>query len=370
MPNGTEPPGGRGIGTYALNQPTTGPGIRQFRYSTDLAINPHTYDSTKTVAVPHGVGSVWAEMLWEMTYALIDEHGFDANLITGNAGNNISLQLVMDGMKLQPCLPGFVDARDAILAADVANNAGANECLIWTAFAKRGLGFSATQGFSTSNADNTQAFDLPLACMIPGAPTVTGSTPSPGAVSVAFTPGAAGSSPITGYTAECVSTDGGATGTGTGAASPISVSGLTVGKSYHCRVLATNAVGDGPYSGFGATVLVPAAPVATVPGKPVITKSEAVSKKKAKISFTLASNGGSPVTSYLVSCTSKNGGKTRSATGPASPIKVKKLTPGKKYKCKVRATNAKGTGPWSKKGKKITMPSRLAAAPRQFVLRW
>ena len=57
-------------------------------------------------------------MLWEMTYALIDEHGFNANLITGNAGNNKSLQLVTDGMKLQPCSPGFVDARDAILAAD------------------------------------------------------------------------------------------------------------------------------------------------------------------------------------------------------------------------------------------------------------
>ena len=94
-----------------------------------MAINPHTYDSIKTAAVPHGVGSVWAEMLWEMTYALIDEYGFNANLITGTAGNNISLQLVMDGMKLQPCSPGFVDARNAILAADQANYGGANQCL-------------------------------------------------------------------------------------------------------------------------------------------------------------------------------------------------------------------------------------------------
>jgi hypothetical protein len=221
-----------------------------------------------------------------------------------------------------------------------------------------------------NNSVTTQI--VPPTGTVPAAPTVTGSTPSAGAVSVAFTPGADGGSPITGYTAECVSTDGGVNNTASGAASPISVGGLSAGKSYHCRVLATNVFGNGPYSGFGPTVLVPAAPpVATAPGKPVVTSSVPVSKKKAKISFTLASNGGSPVTSFTVTCTSKNGGKTRSATGPASPIKVKKLTPGKAYKCKVRATNAVGTGPWSKKGKKFTMPApRAAVLTRQFGRLW
>ena len=31
---------------------------------------------------------------------------------------------------------------------------------------------------------------------------------------------------------------------------------LTGGKNYHCRVRATNAVGTGAYSAYGATVLV------------------------------------------------------------------------------------------------------------------
>ena len=44
MPTGTEPSGGRGIGTYALDQPTTGPGIRSQKYSTNPAINNQTYD--------------------------------------------------------------------------------------------------------------------------------------------------------------------------------------------------------------------------------------------------------------------------------------------------------------------------------------
>ena len=177
MPTGTEPASGRGIGTYALNQPTNGLGIRTQKYSRNMAVNNHTYDDIKTMAVPHGVGEVWATMLWDLTYDLIDEYGFNANLITGNAGNNKSLQLVMDGMKLQPCSPGFVDARDAILAADVANYGGANQCLIWNSFARRGLGFSAVQGSSGSRTDGTEAFDLPSSCN--GVALTTTATPSP-----------------------------------------------------------------------------------------------------------------------------------------------------------------------------------------------
>jgi hypothetical protein len=71
------------------------------------------------------------------------------------------MQLVIDGMKLQGCSPGFIDGRDAILQADVLANDGANQCLIWEVFAKRGLGWSASQGSSASRSDQTEAFDLP-----------------------------------------------------------------------------------------------------------------------------------------------------------------------------------------------------------------
>ena len=39
---------------------------------------------------------------------------------------------------------------------------GANECLLWDAFAKRGLGFSADAGNSSSTCDGTEAFDSPV----------------------------------------------------------------------------------------------------------------------------------------------------------------------------------------------------------------
>lgn len=158
---GDEGTTGRGIGTYAVNQPTTGIGIRPTRYSTDMSINPSTYNRIKSVSIPHGVGYVWATMLWEMTWELIDVYGFDPDLYEGTGGNNIAMRLVMEGLKLQPCNPGFVDGRDAILQADQILYDGANQCSIWKAFAKRGLGYNADQGSSNSVYDGTEDFSMP-----------------------------------------------------------------------------------------------------------------------------------------------------------------------------------------------------------------
>lgn len=165
----------RGIGTYAIGQPTTGGGIRTFPYSTDLAVNPETYAILPTLDlyaangqfIPHPTGSVWVNMIWDMTWDLIGVYGMGTNIYESTIGNpgfggqNLALRLVTEGLKLQPCSPGFVDGRDAILAADQALYGGAHQCLIWNAFARRGLGFSADQGSSASVLDGTAAFDLP-----------------------------------------------------------------------------------------------------------------------------------------------------------------------------------------------------------------
>lgn len=161
MKAGDQGTDGRGMGTYVISQPTNGVGIRPTRYSTNMSLNPSTYNTIKTAAVPHGVGYVWATMLWEMSWELIDLYGFNPDLYYGNGGNNIAMKLTLDGMKLQPCKPGFVDGRNAILQADINNNDGVNQCHIWKAFAKRGLGYSAIQGSSNSRSDGTEAFDMP-----------------------------------------------------------------------------------------------------------------------------------------------------------------------------------------------------------------
>ncbi|MGH9904192.1 MAG: M36 family metallopeptidase [Pyrinomonadaceae bacterium] len=156
----------RGVGTYVLYQSTDGFGIRPTPYSTDMSANPATYDAIKTAAVPHGVGYIWASMLWEVYWNLVHAHGYNPDVYGDwtTGGNNLAIQLVIDGMKLQKCSPGFVDGRDAILQANQILTGGANQCSIWKAFAKRGLGVSAIQGSSGSVIDGTQAFDVPAGC--------------------------------------------------------------------------------------------------------------------------------------------------------------------------------------------------------------
>jgi uncharacterized repeat protein (TIGR01451 family) len=158
----------RTIATYLVGQPPDGPGIRPTPYSTNFAVNPTTYGDLGEMVIPHGVGYVWATMLWDLNWELIakgSQTGLDPDIFNGAGGNNLMTQLVMDGMKLQPCSPGFVDGRDAILQADQNLTGGQNQCLIWDAFARRGLGFTASQGSSNSTTDGTEAFNLPPACL-------------------------------------------------------------------------------------------------------------------------------------------------------------------------------------------------------------
>ncbi len=137
------PETGRGIGTFAISQPVSGGGIRPARYSTDFAENGFTYNASNSLAQPHGIGFVWATALWDLTWAYIDKYGFDSDLYNGTGGNNRIMKLVIDGLKLQPCLPGFIDGRDALLAADMATTGGEDQCMIWEVFAARGLGYNA-----------------------------------------------------------------------------------------------------------------------------------------------------------------------------------------------------------------------------------
>jgi extracellular elastinolytic metalloproteinase len=155
----------RGIGTYALGQPTNGAGIRTQRYSTDPAINTWTYASISGLAIPHGVGSVWAQALWEVYWALVNTHGYSADFrnAAGGAGNQRAMLYVLEGMKNTACSPTFVNARDGIIAAATAANGGQDVCLLWSTFAAYGLGTNAVSGGSSSTSP-TNGFQIPAAC--------------------------------------------------------------------------------------------------------------------------------------------------------------------------------------------------------------
>ncbi|KAJ2801064.1 hypothetical protein H4R21_002931 [Coemansia helicoidea] len=145
-------------------------GIRKYPYSTDMKTNPSTYgimDGPLYWEV-HAKGEVWAEILYEVMWNLIDAHGFAEDLRTRDLtkGNTLALQLLVDGMKLQPCMPSFIDARNAILLADRQLTAGANQCLLWKGFAKRGLGPKAELEFDSpwGGGSRIEDFSLPAEC--------------------------------------------------------------------------------------------------------------------------------------------------------------------------------------------------------------
>ncbi len=179
-PNGVLPL--RSIGNYVTYQPQTGRGIRPRPYSIDMGINELTFQNINDggeISVPHGVGSIWCTMLYEVLQEMIDKYGFNDDMyqaanptptagVNGmvpatSGGNNVAMRLVIEGMKLQPNSPTFVQMRNAILKADTLLYGGRNICELWRAFAKRGLGLSAVSGTNAVN-DEVEGYNVPLAC--------------------------------------------------------------------------------------------------------------------------------------------------------------------------------------------------------------
>ena len=162
----------RAIGNYAIGQPVTAAGIRNYPYCTNMSVNPLTYANLGVAPIGievHNIGEVWCMALWEMTWGLIQTDGINPNMFNSTVagGNSVAYKLVIEGLKLQPCSPGFIDARDAILQADQNLYGGSHYCTIWSAFAKRGMGFSASEGSPFSATDQTAATN------VPPAPTIT-----------------------------------------------------------------------------------------------------------------------------------------------------------------------------------------------------
>jgi hypothetical protein len=136
------------VGEYATGNPVRG--IRNWAYDA----NPTNYgDFGYDLTGPevHADGEIWTATIWQLRKRLVAQYG-EAK------GSDVAARLITDAMPLSAPDPSFLDMRDAILAADVDRNHGDNTDTIWTVFAQRGAGASA----STQGGDDTNpqpAFD-------------------------------------------------------------------------------------------------------------------------------------------------------------------------------------------------------------------
>lgn len=325
----------RGIGTYALNQPVNGAGIRQYRYTTNMAVNPMTYANLPSVAVPHGVGTIWCTALWDMTWFIIQQAGINPNLFNpaGGGGNAIALKLVIEGLRLQPCGPGFIDGRNAILKADTLFYGAQYSCAILEAFARRGMGIGASQGSPNVRGDEVVNFDN-------GKPNVT---VDPQNVNVCAGSDHTFSITATGINVSYqwqVSTNGGTTYTNISGANATSytLTGVTTGLNgnlYRCIVS-----GCPPSDTSAAATL-------TVTAPPVLNSSPASTTvcEGVNVNFTVSAGGTGVLYQWQVST---NGGATYSNISGAvtNTLTLNAVTPAmnnNRYRCAL--TNTVCTNP-------------------------
>jgi extracellular elastinolytic metalloproteinase len=162
----------RGTGSYLFNMnPLTGT-IRDLPYSTNNAVNNWTYESAITAGLPHGVGSRWAQAIWEVYWNLVNARGFEQDLINFDgpmetAGNKRALFYINEGFKNTRCGaqgPNFLNNRDGILQVAMSNYGGQDVCLIWDAFADFGLGTNAVSPTNGTRTGIRNGFNVPAMC--------------------------------------------------------------------------------------------------------------------------------------------------------------------------------------------------------------
>lgn len=197
-------------------------------------------------------------------------------------------------------------------------------------------------------------FGTPPVTTVPGTPgNVSATVLSAKSARISFTPPANnGGSAVTGYRAQCFSTDGGTTRVKDGTSSPLTFTTLSATKTYRCRVRATNAVGDGSYSAYTPTFQLPAG----APERPTGVSAAPASSTTATVTFTPPDDNGSAITTYKVQCTSTDGGATGYGNATAAPVRATRLTPGKTYRCRVQAVNGVGGSTWSLFSATVKLP--------------
>src|ERR1019366_1564897 len=192
----------------------------------------------------------------------------------------------------------------------------------------------------------------------PGAPTIGTATAGNASATVNWSaPASDGGSPIIGYVITPYIGATAQTPVTVGNVLTDDVTGLTNGTVYTFTVAATNLIGTGPPSAASNSVT-----PATVPGAPTIGTATA-GNASATVNWSApSSNGGSPVTGYVITPFIGAVAQTPIDVGNVLTDDVTGLTNGTAYTFTVAATNVIGTGPASAASNSVT-PTAPATAP-------
>jgi extracellular elastinolytic metalloproteinase len=165
------------VGKWVTNQPA---GIRSHPYD-DQYLGTFGMLGTGIYTQPHKVGEIWCAALMSMNRNL-------NNRLGDPRGQRLSLQLVVDALKLSPANPNMLEMRDSILAAlDHKRTAspGLSEADyqsaktgIWGAFAKYGMGVQA-KSVGADYGNVVEDFTSPAGASPSTGPATTGSTAGP-----------------------------------------------------------------------------------------------------------------------------------------------------------------------------------------------
>lgn len=144
------------VGDYVMSTPYFG--IRRAPYSTQMSINPLTFkDIQDGVALPnsgaplafgldgsmnsevHNAGEIWTLCLWQAFAELVNDPRYAGNF---SEAKDRMMNYVIAGLKMTPASPTYIEARNAILAAALANDSGDFDDIA-AGFAARGMGWGA-----------------------------------------------------------------------------------------------------------------------------------------------------------------------------------------------------------------------------------
>jgi hypothetical protein len=157
-------------GQYVTGNATVG--IRDYAISR----NPLNYSDVGfdlTGPEVHADGEIWNGINYAVRQALVGRYGagsaaLNASCAAGETpvdqcpGGRRWIQLVYDSFLLMAQgRVSFIDARDAMLAADQVRFGGADVDLLWKAFARTGLGAGAASN-TNADSDPTPSFDDPV----------------------------------------------------------------------------------------------------------------------------------------------------------------------------------------------------------------